>query len=430
MTPLIQGFCDKRVPYFPVYYPKVGEFFIMDVVNLREQYSWHKDDKQLVLQNCSSRRDPNCTQPMYLVRNRTDLNFKNIALKDSGTYILEVLCPEKRVSSFKVIVQDKPIVVSDCKDMTVKEGGNITCVCKTTNGYPSAEVTWIRSKPYQENIGLKNSMGILRLENISKNQSGTYSCFANSHDFANKTSFNLEVVSNIFPPISAQERVKIEYFDVFQNAGIRNFKLTMICKANGLPEPTYTILHNGIPVAYGERHIIDKRNKSNLGQYECAANNSIGSDKRSVFLIDPFLDEEKMKVITPVRMNCKIVLIAGASSFTIGILFTSILICCFKKFIKDKNSDNSTYDDVSPHNAQVRLELNRVIHEEMRLRHISTSPGNDAVHHRGGASPDYINVGNTTGHVHCYDNEAGYQELSGFRETDDGRYESLNDVKI
>ena len=433
MAPLTQCFCDWRVPYFPVYYPEAGLFFTLDVRKFsKQEYSWHKDGKQLVLQNCIGHldEDPNCTQPIYSIRDEMDLHFKKITFQDSGKYILEALCTGiKRVSSFEIIVQDKPFVVSDCKDMTVKEGENLTCVCKTTSGYSSAEVTWTRSKAYQEHTGLNTSSGVLRLENISKNHSGTYSCFANSQDLANTTSFNLEVVSEFSsPPILPEERVRIQSFDVFQNAGFGNSKLTMTCNARGFPEPTYTILHNRIPVAHEDRHIIDIRNKSNLGGYECMAENSISSDKRLVFITHPFSDEEKIEILTLVEMNCKIPLIVGAGSFSTGILFTTFLVFCFKKFKKDKNSENSIYEDVSPQNAQVTLELNSV-NREVRLRHTSTSPGNEEVQHsEAGASPDYINVGNMTDHVDCYDNETGYQELSGLRETDDGIYESLNDA--
>ena len=428
MVSLIQCFCDYRAPYFPVYYPEAEKAFILDVDVFCKPYLWLKDGKPLVLETCKGFDDLNCTKPIVLFPNRTDLVFKKITLKDSGKYILEMPGLNRRVASFEIIVQDKPFVVSDCKDMTVKEGANLTCVCKTTSGYPSAEVTWTRSKPYQENLGLT---GVLRLENISKNQSGTYSCSANSQDFANTTSFNLKVVSEFSPPpVPSEVRVRIQSFDVFQNAGVRNSKLTMICNARGFPQPTYTILHNGIPVVHGDRHIIDIRNKSNLGGYECMAENSISLDKRLVFITHPFSDEEKTKVLTLVEMNCKIPLIVGAGSFSTGILFTTLFIFCFKKFKKNKNSENSIYDDVSPQNAQVTLELNSVNHE-VRLRHTSSSPENEEVHHsERGASPDNVNVGNMTDHVHCYDNETGYQELSGLRETDGGIYESLNDVNV
>ena len=399
MAPLIQCFCDERVPYFPVYYPKVGELFIMDVVGLREQYSWHKDDKHLALQTCSGHKDPNCTQPIYLVRNRTDLNFKKITLEDSGIYILEVLCPEKRVSSFKVIVQDKPIVVSDCKDMTVKEGGNITCVCKTTDGYPSAHVTWRRSKPYQGNLGLKNSTGVLRLENISKNQSGTYSCFANSQDFVNTTSFNLKVVSENY--IHSDNSVEIVYFEVFPRMTGEHCKVTIICKARGIPEPSYIITHNGTIAEYENVFTLDTKKNNSQGHYECFARNKHGSDRRLLFLNKNFLVKACNKneyVNYNNEMEWKLrIIIVGASSFVAGILL--VLMCCCKKSKKKSDSDeeyDGKYDDVRPKSQTKGLgTTNETV--EMRLRYTPGSPGIKA--ERDSAEYDIPESGN------CNENE-------------------------
>ena len=153
--------------------------------------------------------------------------------------------------------------------MTVKEGDNVTCVCKTTTGYPSAEVKWTRTQPEQESSGLNNLTGVLRLENISRNQSGTYTCFAKSQTFVNTTSFNLKVV-----PKNVTSKVKIKYFQVFQRAG--DCKLVIICKAKGIPERRYTIIHNGIP-EFENVYNIDTRKISSMAQYECLAKNGVSS---------------------------------------------------------------------------------------------------------------------------------------------------------
>ena len=94
----------------------------------------------------------------------------------------------------------------------------------------------------------------------------------------------------------------------------------MICDARGFPESTYTMLNNGIPVAHDGKHIINIRNKSNLEKNECMAENSI-IVRTSVWYFLLTLSSE-VKVLTPVRIDCKILLIAGAGSLSDGIFFT------------------------------------------------------------------------------------------------------------
>jgi hypothetical protein len=173
------------------------------------------------------------------------------------------------------------------------------------------------------------------------------------------------------------------------------------------------ILHDGIPVAYNENFTIDKRNKSNLGHYECMAYNSNSFDKRSLFLIDLSVGRE----MHTVNMSWVIVIITGASSLIVGILFTSILIFCCIKFTKDKNY---IYDDVVMRSAQVGQSSGSIID-----RDISSSPGTEGVQHNGRVVLDYVVVLDTSDHVGSYDNEAGYEELSCDRDTDENRYQSL-----
>ena len=78
--------------------------------------------------------EPNCTKArIYTVGDRLSLRFRKIIFADRGTYTVE-LCSHEY--SFQVIVQIKPLVYIDCIDTTVYEGGNITCMCKATNGNP------------------------------------------------------------------------------------------------------------------------------------------------------------------------------------------------------------------------------------------------------------------------------------------------------
>ena len=454
------GFPDWRLPYFPVYYPEAGKGFTLDV-GFPGKFSWLKDGTPLVLETCEGYEDLNCTQPIVLFKKNgtifPSLIFKNISHEDSGKYVLKISGHNGRVASFKIIVKDKPIVVSDCKDMTVKEGGSITCVCKTTDGYPSAYVTWRRSKPYQGNLGLKNSTGVLRLENISKNQSGTYSCFANSQDFANTTSFNLKVVSENY--VHSDNSVEIAYFEVFQRITGEHCKLTIICKARGIPEPSYIITHNGTIAEYENVFTLDTKKNNSQGHYECFARNKHGSDRRLLFLNKNFLVKacnENEYVNYNKEMDWKFrIIIVGASSFVVGILLLCIFMCCCKKrrTKKDLNetgggkyddvlrkhvNDSSgpvektaersnedsyedydgEYDDVRPRLPPKGLGTTEQI-INMRLRHTLASPGIEV--ERDSAGYDIPELRNCNEHEYFYDNN--YTKFVAPREKDDKRYQ-------
>ena len=54
-------------------------------------------------------------------------------------------------------------------------------------------------------------------------------------------------------------------------------KATITCKANGYPEPTYRLYHNGTQLAHsGGVYSINSVKLDDSGGYKCVANNSLG----------------------------------------------------------------------------------------------------------------------------------------------------------
>jgi hypothetical protein len=310
---------------------------------------------------------------------------------------LELFCSDgsRRVNSFEILVQDKPFVFIDCNDMTAYEGDNITCVCKTTIQYPTATGTWLRNK--QGNEGMISD--ILTLENISKNESGTYTCLSNSSgtDYVNKTSFYLTVIPK-------NSRIEIKYFKVYQGAGVNSRKLVLLCIAEGITQLKYTISHNGTAVQFGNMYTVDTRKISNLGQYECLAKYGASSDKRLLFLdaslpLKPCLGKEKRNSET----EWKIRLIIGACSFLTGILVLYVLMCCCRKCKKKDDCENSKYDDVCPRKQKTLTPASE--NHEMRSRYTSGRPV-DVEEVRESAEYDEPEAGNSDDHV--YYNESNY----------------------
>ena len=298
--------------------------------------------------------------------------FRDIKLEDSGKYILELYCPERRINSFDVIVQERPSIRTDCTSMSIYEGESLTCTCKTTNNSYFGSVRWNRTKPKQDNINES-----FTLENISKNQSGTYTCIAESQNFDNKASFKLDVLSK---SSKARQKVKIEFFSAFKVIGVNSRKVILICKANGFPRPTYMISHNQTRKKESEEmHIFDRRDISVLGKYECLAKNGDSNDSRSLHIDSSFLEGNKEEADKDERLE--MLLILGACSFIAGTVFVGILVCCCKKLCKKHDDDkNSDYDDVVPRWPNSKHEYDQgpgSENDERRLRHTTGRPGNE-----------------------------------------------------
>ena len=77
--------------------------------------------------------------------------------------------------------------------VTLDEGQDLTCLCKGENGNPPAEVMW-----YNKNgdpIGQKEKENkALVLRNVTKTDSGTYTCKAQSYTLVDEKS--IEVKAN------------------------------------------------------------------------------------------------------------------------------------------------------------------------------------------------------------------------------------------
>ena len=85
-----------------------------------------------------------------------------------------------------------PKIAVNCSSITtVNQGDYFACECKETDGNPPADVTW-----YKNNIQIVTGKekAILRFLNVSKDDTGTYTCEAKSHEKAeNKTLMELIV---------------------------------------------------------------------------------------------------------------------------------------------------------------------------------------------------------------------------------------------
>ena len=210
--------------YFSVHYVKLGKPFalVVDFKAEKQAYRWRKDGKPLAIKNCIYNRESVCNETrIYTYKDNPSLKFSKTSLEDSGKYILELFPQKRRVYSFEIIVEAKSFVYTDCDDMIAYEGDNVSCICETAIHNPNVTITWNSEQGYS---GINNfSTDILVLENISRNQSGTYTCFSKSHNVVNKTSFNLTVVPK--NSVTTNTRMKVEYLKFFRRLGLVIAKL-------------------------------------------------------------------------------------------------------------------------------------------------------------------------------------------------------------
>lgn len=195
---------EEAIPYFSVYYGKVGGRVRLVVEADSEKYEWEKDGRRLNVSKCKRGNESICRKAkLHTTEDRADLQLQDVTLEDSGKYIVQLSCPHRAIYSFEVIILTNPFLYIDCKDMVVYEGENISCICKATNTDASTSVTWIWDKIERANLEIKKFTDILTLINVSRSESGIYTCHAKDNNSVNDTSFRLEVIPK--STISANE---------------------------------------------------------------------------------------------------------------------------------------------------------------------------------------------------------------------------------
>ena len=418
MLSLIQSCSVRgRNGYLSVYYVKQGKRFALetDFRTKNGTYVWRKVGKPLVVKNCNKDEESECAERIYTFKNNPSLVFQRITLEDSGKYILEFLYarPLRRVYSFKLIVEAKPSVYTDCTNMTSYEGDSISCVCQADN--LNATVSWNQKKSKSKNPGKNNFNDILILKNVARYQSGKYTCSARYRHMVNTTSFYL----NVLPKNSVMTftKVKIRYFKAFQETRSNCSRLILLCNAEGIPQPSYTILHQGKEVKSGNMYTVHVSEKSGHGQYECLVRNSLGFDRRLLFLNASLtciekqssffnksktVEDKETEKKESDELGWEEILIVAVCSFFAGILVVCALILIRKKFKKEKKSQ-SVDDCQTPGSGSADTSENK-------------KKGQDREYDLPYAGKNTENLGS---------NEGNYQELSENREMDEGRYQSL-----
>ncbi|XP_028399539.1 tyrosine-protein kinase receptor ver-3-like [Dendronephthya gigantea] len=169
-------------------------------------------------------------------------------------------------------------------------------------------------------------MKTLNLSDVTKEDSGIYTCVGKSHVIAQDE--NSIKVTVYYKPVGTS--IKFSSFP----AVINQF-LTVTCVSCGLPDPTITILHNDTKVASGMTYNIFRVNWTHAGKYKCVANNYLGNESFSIFLR---VNENKQEDCNS-GTEWYIILVTLISGIIIGIILSYVVFRVRRENRKSKLSN-------------------------------------------------------------------------------------------
>ncbi|XP_028397084.1 hemicentin-1-like [Dendronephthya gigantea] len=244
--------------------------------------------------------------PVITVEKPATLVLKNVNRSYDGKYKFTLQARSDTSSEVTVFIAEKPNVILSCPSLvTLDEGDNFTCHCNSTGGNPPAKVIWYKDGNY---TGFKKDNQTLKISNISRAESGTYTCNATSYPHENYTDEKSFVVIVNFKPTKTVIKFS-------QNPAVIDESVTITCTSEGSPQPSYTIYHNGTKVSSTcYPYSIPKLKWKDAGRYNCIASNLLGNDSDSDFF---YIEEPK-----PTMQS-----IGSTASMKTNPLFSSIPIC-------------------------------------------------------------------------------------------------------
>ncbi|XP_021944336.2 lachesin [Folsomia candida] len=237
-----------------------------------------------------------------------NLHIRPVKPQDEGCYMcqLNTAVMKKQVGCLSVNVSPTIIDEETSTDLTVREGENVTLVCKAT-GRPPPKVTWRREdgesimvrrglrdvyKGYDKIVGTE-----LQFVRVDRRQMGTFLCIAsNEVSPAKSKRISLEV---LFAPL-----VKVQNQLLGAPYGSN---LTLVCEIQAMPKPfVYWKIVNRGPMLLADlglknssKYTIEEKRLSykvstsltirnfgskDVGIYQCISTNSIGKSEGNIRL--------------------------------------------------------------------------------------------------------------------------------------------------
>ncbi|MEQ2292216.1 Hemicentin-1, partial [Ameca splendens] len=246
----------------------------------------------------------------------TTLHLNQAQVNDTGLYSCVANNNAGQASRhFNLKVLDPPRIRSSDQSAKVSVVVNnvLELLCEAT-GIPTPTLTWLKDErplPQTESLRLLRGGEVLHFTSAQLDDTGRYSCLANSAAGDDDKDFLVQV--HVPPNISGESTPR--HLSVLQNG-----QITLECRSNAVPPPTLTWLKDGTPLqtstrlrilSSGRYLQINVAELSDRAQYTCVASNIAGKTTRLFNLtvhVPPAIKDGSQMVSThinkPAALEC------------------------------------------------------------------------------------------------------------------------------
>lgn len=238
------------------------------------QIRWYKDGASLV------------PSGRINIMSNGDLHLNNIHAEDQGQYMCSA---ENRGGSTgttaRIIIHQAPTFLREPFDETVTAGNTASFRCEVS-GSPEPRIIWIQGVgsplPRDERFDVQNDGQLLQIRYAEDKDRGVYTCRAINDVATIEASANLNVIPQSTPLAASREST----VDTYTGSDI-----ILHCTADGEPSPQFRWIRDGNFIQnsqkfslQGNRLIIRNVLRSDQGNYECYAENTVGFARNTVSL--------------------------------------------------------------------------------------------------------------------------------------------------
>lgn len=259
---------------------EVGEeIFLLCKAGGEGEITWQKDGEEITDDDKVSVVDE--TSSKFLI--------KKVTMQDMGRYtcLCEFDNGHNDNAQYQLYVYEGPSFGSTTIYHEFLEGTNGVVPCVVT-GQPAVDVHWIRDKQeIPSNDGLRvhqMSDNTLSIEEVKREDAGTYVCEAKIRGRPIKKKLSVSVVVNAPPTVYLKEREKIVF------AG-QETNVSLVCLVDGHPKPniTWTLPTTFDPSRHqynSDRSQLTMRSvvRADYGEYVCTATNKLAESSKTLTL--------------------------------------------------------------------------------------------------------------------------------------------------
>ncbi|XP_066461731.1 sialic acid-binding Ig-like lectin 13 [Eleutherodactylus coqui] len=294
---------------------------------------WRKSNVAGIWENSST---VTFTPSLYDLQENITCEMTNSnGMTTQKTILLDVCCPPAIIITWEINGK----IINKPASIEVDEGSSVTLICSLQSNLP-LNVTWMDGK----NDVLQHGIGTeleLRLENMTMNHTGTYTCSALTKHVINFTSINVTVQ---YPPRNmkitikstkgrertANQQVIIDQTEI----------LTFVCKVDGNPAVSVVWVKGEVDTeipktSNSELSAMINVTSSKPDVYRCLAWNALGLKEQRIHVV--FKQDNPETTAAP-RSGNKISYWNVAIGFICGIGLTILILLLYKLITRKKKN--------------------------------------------------------------------------------------------